>query len=165
MVLGLPLETFTRVHVVISLIGIVTGLVATYGLIGGRRMRGWTTAFLVTTILTSVTGFFFPFHGLTPAHVVGVISLIVLALAGIAMQTDWRKTYAISSVIALYLNCFVLVVQSFQKVPALHALAPKGNEPPFAVVQLIVLALFVWMGFLAARRKVGTAGAMGAPAA
>jgi len=142
------MDTFTLVHVAISLVGILSGLVVLFGLIGGKRLDGWTALFLTTTVLTSLTGFFFPFHGVTPGIVVGILSLIVLALAIVAryprqMMGGWRKTYVISGAIALYFNVFVLVAQSFQKIPALKELAPTQTEPPFAITQVVVLAIFV----------------------
>ena len=128
-----------------------------FGFMAGRQLNGWTGLFLITTVATSVTGFLFPFHAVTPGIVVGVISLVVLAVAiaaryGLQLAGAWRTIYVISSAIALYLNVFVLVVQSFQKIPALKALAPKGSEPPFAVAQLIVLALFVFLTVAAVKR-------------
>jgi hypothetical protein len=154
MILGMTPLTF--VHVVISLVGIISGLVVAFGLLAGRRLDGWTAIFLITTVATSVTGFFFPFHGITPGDAVGIISLVVLAVAILAryrrhLAGGWRRTYAISAVVALYLNVFVLVVQLFEKVPSLHALAPKGSEPPFVVTQVIVMALFVVLGIAAAK--------------
>jgi len=154
MVLGMSLATFTRLHVLISLVGIVSGFIVMAGLLAGNRMRVSTAIFLVTTVLTSATGFLFPFHGLEPPHIVGIISLVVLAIAILAryafhLAGRWRSTYVITSVIALYFNVFVLVVQSFQKVAALRALAPHQNEPPFVVTQLVVLALFVVLGVFA----------------
>jgi hypothetical protein len=149
------LSPFTRLHVVISLIGIVSGLVVMFGLLVGRRLNGWTAFFLLSTVLTSVTGFFFPFHGVTPAIVVGIISLVLLAIAIVArylrhLVGAWRWIYVVTAMISLYLNVFVLVVQLFQKVPALKALAPTQSEPPFAVTQLVVLALFVVLTIIAA---------------
>jgi hypothetical protein len=154
MILGMT--TFTFVHVVISLVGILAGLVVLFGLIAGKRLDGWTSLFLVTTVATSVTGYMFPFHKLLPSHVVGAISLVVLAIAIYARYSrhlagGWRRTYVISSVIALYLNVFVLVVQLFEKVPALNALAPTQSEPPFLVTQIAVMAIFVVLGIFAAR--------------
>jgi hypothetical protein len=148
--------TFTFVHVVISLMGILSGFVVAFGLIAGKRLDGWTAIFLTTTVLTSVTGFFFPFEGFKPSYVVGAISLVVLAVAifaryGRHLAGGWRRTYVISAVVALYFNVFVLVAQLFLKVPSLHALAPKGSEPPFAVTQLVVMALFVVLGLAAAK--------------
>jgi len=154
MILGMT--TFTFVHVVISLVGILSGLVVLFGLIAGKKLDGWTALFLVTTVATSVTGFMFPFHKLLPSHVVGVISLVVLAIAILARYSrhlagGWRRTYVISSVIALYLNVFVLIVQLFEKVPALNALAPTQSEPPFKITQVVVMAIFVVLGIFAAK--------------
>src|SRR6185503_6122883 len=142
------LKTFTDVHVAISLVAILSGLVVLFGLLTGRRLDHWTSFFLLTTVATSVTGFFFPFHGVTPAIVVGIISLVVLAVAIYARYTrrlagGWRRTYVISATVAQYLNVFVLVVQIFLKVPALKELAPKQTVPPFVITQLLVLALFI----------------------
>lgn len=166
MVLGLSLATFTLVHVIISLIGIATGLVAMTGLLKSRRMPGWTAIFLLTTILTSITGFFFPVQMLLPSHVVGIISLVLLAIAclglyGRRLAGPWRWLYVVTAMTALYLNIFVLVIQSFLKIPPLHALAPSvpPSEPPFVVVQGIVLLLFVAATFLAVRRFRPLAGA------
>ena len=150
MVLGMSLSAFTMVHVVISLIGIVTGFIVLFGLFGSHRLPGMTALFLLTTILTSVTGFLFPVDKLLPSHVVGIISLIVLAIAcfalyGMKLSGAWRWIYTLTAMIALYLNVFVLVIQSFLKIGPLHALAPSvpPSEPPFAVVQGIVLVFFV----------------------
>jgi hypothetical protein len=156
MILGMSTATFTAFHVVLSLIGIVAGLLALYGLIQGKLWAGWTHLFLLITVLTSLTGYLFPVQHLMPSHIVGAISLVVLAIAMIGLYSQglvgsWRRTYVICAVTALYLNCFVLVVQAFEKVPALHALAPKGNEPPFAIVQLLVLAAFIWAGYRAVK--------------
>ena len=157
MTLGLSLSTLTTVHVVLSLVGIATGFLALRAMLGGERMGGLTAVFLTTTVLTSVTGFMFPFNGLLPSHVVGGISLVVLAIALAALYAfhlngAWRWVYAVTAVAALYFNVFVAVAQAFQKVGFLHALAPTQSEPPFAVAQLIVLALFAWLGTLAVRR-------------
>ena len=146
MVLGLSLQTFTLVHVVISLAGVVSGLVVIYGFLDNKRLDGWTAAFLITTALTSLTGFMFPFKGVTPGIKVGVISLLVLAIATVTrylLNLTWRKTYVISACAALYFNVFVLVVQSFEKVPALRAIAPTQKEAPFAIAQIAVLAVFI----------------------
>jgi len=150
------MTTFTVVHVVISLVGILSGLVVAFGLVSGKRLDGWTALFLITTVLTSVTGFFFPFEGFKPSYVVAAISLAVLAVAIFARYSrrlagGWRRTYVISAVVALYFNVFVLVAQLFLKVPSLHALAPKGSEPPFAITQVVVMALFVVLGIAAAK--------------
>ena len=151
------IKTFTLIHVVISLLGIASGFVVVIGLIASKRLSGWTAVFLATTIATSVTGFGFPIKGVTPGIVVGVISLFVLAIAVYARYAGrlvgaWRLTYVITAVVALYLNFFVLIVQSFLKVPALNALAPTGSEPPFAIAQGVVLVGFIVVGFLAAKR-------------
>ena len=144
-------------HTAISLIAILAGLIVLYGLLTVNRMPAMTLFFLVTTIATSVTGFFFHREQLLPSHIVGVISLVVLAVTVLALYTYrlrgiWRAVYVIGAVISLYLNVFVGVVQSFLKVPALHQLAPQGNEPPFAIAQGIVLLLFIVLGFLAFKR-------------
>jgi len=143
--------------VLISLIGILAGFVVLFGMLTRKRLDGWTALFLATTVATSVTGFFFPFHGLTPAIVVGIISLVLLAVAIFAryarhLAAAWRKTYVISTVLALYLNVFVLVVQSFLKIPALKEIAPTQNEPPFKLTQLVVLVAFIALGIFAAIR-------------
>ena len=157
MVLGMPLALYTQIHVIISLVGIVSGLIVLFGMFGAKRMDGMTALFLATTALTSITGFFFPFHGVTPGIILGVLSLIVLALCIPARYTfrmagKWRATYVITAVIALYFNCFVLIVQSFLKIGALHALAPHGNEPPFAIAQGILLVLFIIAGIRAVKK-------------
>ena len=157
MMLGMTLSTFTLFHVVLSLVGIATGLIVVYGLMTGKRFDGWTAVFLLFTVLTSLTGFLFPFTHLLPSHVVGILSLLMLAVAIVAryprrLEGAWRRIYVICAMVALYLNCFVLVVQMFLKLPALHALAPKGNEPPFLIAQLALLAIFVWLTIVAARR-------------
>ena len=154
MILGMT--PFTFVHVVISLIGILSGLVVLFGLIAGKRLDGWTLLFLATTVATSLTGFMFPFHKLLPSHVVGAISLVALSIAILARYSrhlagGWRRSYVISAVLALYLNVFVLVVQLFEKVPALNALAPTQSEPPFKITQVVVLAVFVVLGIFAAK--------------
>jgi hypothetical protein len=157
MVFGMSLATYTLIHVVISLVGIGSGLIVVFGMLGGKRMDGMTALFLVTTVLTSVTGFGFPFEHMTPGIILGILSLIVLAIAiparySFHMAGKWRSIYVVTAVIALYFNCFVLIAQSFQKVPALHALAPKGNEPPFAIAQGILLVLFIVLGVLAVKK-------------
>jgi len=156
MILGMT--TLTFVHVVISLVGILSGLVVLFGLIAGKGLDGWTALFLVTTVATNLTGYMFPFHKLLPSHVVGGISLVVLAIAILARYSrhlagGWRRTYVISAVIALYLNVFVLIVQLFEKVPALNALAPTQSEPPFKITQVVVMAVFVVLGILAVRHR------------
>lgn len=154
--LGMSLAVYTAIHVVISLIGIATGLVVVVGMCRSQRLPPWTAVFLATTVLTSVTGFGFPFEKLMPSHIVGVLSLIVLALAILGLYRyhlagRWRAIYVVTSVVALYFNSFVLVVQSFLKIPPLTALAPTGTEPPFAVVQLAVLVLYIALGVVAVR--------------
>jgi len=144
-------------HTAISLIAILAGLIVLYGLLTVNRMPAMTLFFLVTTIATSVTGFFFHREQLLPSHIVGILSLVVLAVTVLALYTYrlrgiWRAVYVVGAVISLYLNVFVLVVQSFLKVPALHQLAPQGNEPPFAIAQGVVLLLFIVLGFLAFKR-------------
>ena len=151
------LRAYTIIHTLISLIGILTGLIVLVGLLAGKRLDGWTKWFLITTVLTSVTGFFFPFHGFTPAIALGIMSLSVLAVAIFAryprqLAGHWRWIYVVTAVIALYFNVFVLVVQTFEKIPALHALAPTQTEPPFKLTQLVVLAIFVLLGIIAAIR-------------
>jgi hypothetical protein len=148
MILGMSTSAFTTFHVVLSLVGIATGLVVAAGMFGSKRLDGWTAIFLATTILTSVTGYFFPADRVLPSHIVGAISLVVLAVATIALyryrlEGAARGLYVITASIALYLNVFVLVVQGFLKVPALKALAPTQSEPPFLVAQAVVLAAFV----------------------
>src|SRR5713226_4040188 len=151
------MTTFTFVHVAIRLVGLLSRLVVVFGLLAAQRLDGWAALFMVTTVLTSVTGFFFPFEGFKPAYVVGAISVVVLAIAILArcrrqLAGGLRRTYVISSVIALYLNVFVLVVQLFEKVPALKAMAPTQSEPPFVVTQVVVMAIFVGLGIAAAKR-------------
>ena len=157
MMLGMSLGTFTFVHVLISLVGIASGLVVMFGLLAGKRLDGWTALFLTTTVLTSVTGFMFPFEHATPGIKVGVISLVILAVAIAAryvfhLAGAWRSIYTVGATIALYFNVLVLVVQLFEKVPALHELAPTGSEAPFLVAQLVVLAAFLALGTLATIR-------------
>ncbi len=147
---------FTLFHVAISLIGIGSGFVVAFGLLLGKRLPVWTATFLSTTVLTSVTGFMFPVHHFMPSHAIGIVSLIVLALAIYALYLKrlagaMRNVYAINAVIALYLNCFVLIAQLFQKVRALKALAPTQTEAPFKVAQLIALLVFVALGIFATR--------------
>src|SRR5216684_3845277 len=138
------MKAFTLIHVVISLIGILSGFLVLFGMLAGKRFNGWTGVFLATTVATSVTGFGFPIDHLLPSHKVGVISLVVLAVAIIAryvlhLRGAWCRIYVVGAAVALYLNVFVGVVQAFEKVPALSALAPKQTEPPFVITQLVVL--------------------------
>ena len=149
MMLGLSLANFTLLHVVISLVAIVAGLIVMFGMLGSRLMPGLTAVFLILTILTSVTGFGFPVDKLLPSHVIGIISLVLLAVACVALYAMglkgvWRPIYVVTALVALYLNVFVLVIQSFLKIPTLTALAP-GNPPSgpvFGVVQGLVLLFF-----------------------
>src|SRR5258708_2120711 len=159
MQLGLSLATYTLVHVIISLIAVVAGIIVMFGVLGSNRMPGLTAIFLLFTILTSATGFLFPFEGFKPSYVVGAISLVLLAIACFALYGQklsgaWRGTYAITALLSLYLNVFVLVIQTFLKGPAVHALAPgePAGGPVFGVVQGVVLVFFVLVIIGAARR-------------
>ncbi len=151
------MNAFLAFHVALSLIGILTGFVVVFGMIGSQACRGWTTVFLWTMLATSVTGFLFPFHGFTPAIGTGIISVVVLALAFYALYAKklfggWRTVYVVTAVIAQYLNFFVLIVQSFQKVSFLHQFAPTGKEPAFGIAQGMALLLFIGLGIVAARK-------------
>ena len=157
MVFGMSLATYTLIHVIISLVGIGSGLVVLFGMFGSKRFDGMTALFLATTVLTSVTGFGFPITHVTPGIIVGIVSLVVLAIAiparySFHMAGKWRSIYVVTAVIALYFNCFVLIAQSFLKIPALQVLAPKGNEPPFAIAQGILLVLFIVAGIVAVKK-------------
>ena len=156
MILGMSIPTFTLLHVIISLVGIVSGLVVLFGMFGSHRLPGWTALFLATTLLTSVTGFLFPQTGPTPtpAQIFGVISLVVavptlVALYAFKLGGVWRWIYAGGAVILLYLNMFVLAVQSFQKIPSLQALLPTGSEPPFLPAQGVLFVIFAVLGIVA----------------
>ncbi len=156
MILGLSVAAFTVLHTTISLVAILAGFVVLAALLGRRAASGWTGFFLAATVATSVTGFMFPLRTIGPPHVVGAISLVVLALAlaalyGRGLRGAWRPVYVVSVILALYLNVFVGVVQAFQKIPALRGLAPTGTEAPFVAAQGAVLALFVGLGVLALR--------------
>jgi hypothetical protein len=151
------LQTYTIIHTLISLLAIFTGFVVLFGLLSGRCLDGWTKWFLITAVATTVTGFFFPFHGFTPAIGLGLISLPVLALTIYArypknLAGAWRWIYVVGAAISLYFNVFVGVVQSFEKIPALHAMAPTQTEQPFKLTQLTVLSLFVVLAIVAAIR-------------
>jgi hypothetical protein len=153
----MSLSTFTTVHVLISLVGIGSGFAVLLGLFSAKRVNGLTALFLLTTVLTSVTGFGFPFTHLLPSHKVAIISLLVLAIAILArysfhMVGKWRWIYVVTAMIALYLNVFVLVFQSFEKVPALNAMAPTQSEPPFLVAQLAVMAIFIVLTIFAVKK-------------
>ena len=162
MILGMSLSTFVTVHVIISLIGIVAGIIVMFGLLGSNRMPGLTAIFLLFTILINATGFLIPpllSETLLPSHMIGILSLVLLAIAcialyGLKLSGAWRWIYVVTAMLSLYLNVFVLIIQSFLKVPALHALAPSvpPSEPPFAIVQGIVLLFFVIVIIGAVRR-------------
>jgi hypothetical protein len=155
MILGMSIPAFTLLHVVITLIAIGSGLIAVGGMFASHKLPGTSALFLFTTILTSVTGFLFPIHGFTPALGVGIVSCVILAVALFAYYSKhltgaWRLIYVVTAVASLYLNVFVLVVQSFIKVAALNALAPTQSEPPFVIAQIVVLLIFVLIGIAAA---------------
>ena len=155
MVFGMSLETYTLIHVIISLIGIASGLIVLFGMLASKRLDGMTAIFLVSTALTSITAFGFPFKGVTPGIILAVLSLAVLALSIPArymfhMSGKWRSVYVITAVVALYFNCFVLVVQTFQK-EILHTSGPPSG-PAFAATQGIVLALFTVLGYMAMKK-------------
>ena len=157
MILGLSVENFTLLHTVISLIGILSGIIVLFGMLEGRNSPAMTALFLATTVLTSVTGFLFPFTSLLPSHIVGIISLVVLAVTIAALYVfrlsgPWRLIYVIGAVLSLYLNTFVGVVQSFQRLSFLQPLAPTQSEPTFIIAQTAVLLIFVVLGFVAVRR-------------
>jgi hypothetical protein len=157
MILGMPISTFTTLHVVISLIGIAAGIIVLLAMLGGRHLPGLTFIFLATTVLTSATGFLFPFQTFLPSHAVGALSLLVLAIALLALYAfqlrgSWRWIYVVTAIFALYLNAFVGVVQAFQKVEPLQVLAPTQSEPPFVAAQAIVALLFLVLGGVALRR-------------
>jgi uncharacterized membrane protein len=155
MILGMP--TFTFIHVLLSLIGIAAGFVVALGLLTGQRLAGWTLLFLATTILTSATGFGFPFTGLKPSYLVGLVSLIILAIAVYALyarklERTWRAIYVVTALAALYLNVFVLIAQAFAKIPTLKELAPTQSEPPFLISELVLLIIFIGLGVVSTRR-------------
>ncbi len=154
MILGMT--PFTFFHVVISLVAILSGLMIVFGMMSGKRLNGWTALFLLMALATDITGFMFPYHGFTPGIGVGIVSMLVLAIALFArysrhMAGGWRMIYAITTLIAVYLNIFVLVAQLFEHVPSLHALAPTGSEPPFLIGQVIVMVIFIALGIAAVK--------------
>ena len=168
MILGMSLSAFTTLHVVISLIAIASGIIVMFGLLGSNRMPGLTATFLLFTILTSATGFLFPFTVLLPSHMVGILSLVLLAIALIALYAmklsgAWRWIYVVTAMLSLYLNVFILVIQSFLTVPALRALAPDLPlaQPPHAITQAIVLLFFIIAIIAAVRRFRPTFGNQG----
>jgi len=151
------LQIYTVIHTLISLVAIFTGLVGLFGMLAGKRLDNWTKWFLITAVATTITGFFFPFHGFTPAIGLGIISLPLLAVTIFARYAKhlagaWRWIFVIGAVICLYFNLFVAVVQAFEKIPGLHALAPTQTEPPFKLTQLIVLLVSVLLAIVAAIR-------------
>jgi hypothetical protein len=157
MILGMSISTFTTLHVVISLIAILSGLVVLWGLLTTNRPSSLTSLFLITTVLTTLTGFLFPITAFTPALGTGIVATVVLiftlaALYIFRLRGPWRWIYAGGAVLSLYLNVFVLIVQSFQKIPAFNVHAPTGSEPPFTITQGIVLVAFILLGLLAVRR-------------
>jgi hypothetical protein len=157
MILGMSAATYTLLHVIISMVGVGSGLCVLYGLLKAQRLDGMTAIFLVTTVATSVTGFGFPFDHLLPSHIVGITSLVALTIAILAryafhLSGGWRSTYVITAMISLYLNVFVLVVQCFEKVQAIHALAPTQKEPPFLIAQIVVMVLFIALTILAVKK-------------
>ena len=163
MIFGMSLPVFTAVHVAISLLGLLTGIVVVAQMLRRREAPRWTLAFLVTTVLTSATGFLFPVDTLLPSHIVGIISLAVLLAENVAYyvfkgEGHWRWVYVVSALTAFYLNAFVAVVQAFLKVPVLNTLAPTGSEPPFAIAHSALLIAFIGVGYLAVgcfRRPLG----------
>ena len=157
MIIGLSVGAFTTLHVIISLIGLAAGVVAAAAMLADKKPGLATAVFLCATVLTSATGFLFHSAKIGPPHIVGAISLVVLAVAcaalyGFRLKGVWRPVYVITALLALYFNAFVGVVQAFDKIAPLKALAPTGSEPPFLVAQLVVLAAFVALGFVATKR-------------
>ena len=157
MILGMSVEAFTTLHAIISLVAIAAGLVVLVAMAGNRHLGAMTGVFLLTTILTSVTGFFFPLKAIGPPHIFGVISLVALAVSLFALYARklagvWRPAYIVTALLSLYLNCVVLVVQVFQKIPFLNAFAPTGSEPAFMAAQGVTLLVIGYLGFLAVRR-------------
>ena len=151
------LRAYTIIHTLISLVAIFTGFVVLFGMLAGNRLDGWTKWFLITAVATTVTGFFFPSHGFTPAIGLGLISLPILAFTIYARYSrqltgHWRWIYVVGAVLALYFNVFVAIVQAFQKVPTLKAIAPTQTEPPFPITQLAALLLFFVFVIVAAIR-------------
>lgn len=157
MTLGMSLEVFTLVHVLISIVAIGAGFGVLYGLLNGPFNGPWTATFLFFTVLTNVTGLMFPFNGFLPSHAFAILSLILLAVAIFGLYVKhlagpWRTTYVITAMLSLYLNVFVLLAQMFTKVPLIKVLAPNGSEPPFGITQGLVLAVFIWLIYAAAKR-------------
>lgn len=151
------LQIYTIIHTLISLVAILTGFAVLFGLLTGNRIDGWTKWFLISAVATTVTGFFFPFHGITPAIKLGIISSVVLVITIYARYAKhlagaWRWIYVVGASVTLYFNVFVGIVQSFEKIPALKAMAPTQSEPPFKLTQLVVSALFVILTLVAVIR-------------
>ncbi len=171
MIFGMPTATYTLIHVIISLVAIGSGLIVLFGWLTRKRLDSLTALFLAATVLTSVTGFGFPFDHLSPAHKVGILSLAALTIALLAryafhLEGKWRWIYIVTAMLALYLNVFVLVAQSFQKIPALKAMAPTQSEPPFLIAQFVVLLLFIVLGIFAVKKfRIAPASAVAAKAA
>ena len=154
MILGMSVGAFTLLHVIITLVAIGSGLMVVGGMFASHKLPGTTALFLLTTALTSLTGFLFPIHGFTPALGVGIVACVILAVALFALYKErlvgaWRWIYVVTAIISLYLNVFVLVAQSFMKVSALNAFAPTQSEPPFAITQAVVLLVFILIGVVA----------------
>jgi hypothetical protein len=155
-----PITTFTLIHTLLSVIGIFAGLVLAGGWLSGRQLERWSLLFLVTTFLTNLSGFGFPFVVLLPGHIIGALSLLILPFVVVArygkhLAGGWLKVYVIGSMVLLYFNAFILVVQLFKRIPGLIAAAPTQKEPPFAITQLLVLALFLWLGREAVKESRG----------
>jgi len=151
------LQIYTVIHTLISLVALFAGFVVLFGLLTGNRIDGWTKWFLISAVATTVTGFFFPFHGITPAIKLGIISSVVLVITIYARYAKhlagaWRWIYVVGTFLTLYFNVFVGIVQSFEKIPALKAMAPTQSEPPFKLTQLVALALFVLLTLVAVIR-------------
>jgi hypothetical protein len=157
MILGMSTGLFTGIHVFLSLVGIVTGFIVMFGMIGGKKLPKWAAWFFVTNILTDVTGFLFPFKGITPGIIIGALSLVVLLVAmigyyGKRLTGGWRARYVITVAVALWFNVFILIVQSFEKIAALKEIAPTQASPPFGIAQLCALVLLIILTTLAFRR-------------
>lgn len=154
--LGLSFHAFTFVHVMLSLVGIVAGLFVVGGFTAGRRLDGWIGIFLVTTLLTNITGFLFPFTRLLPSHILGGLSLVIIpvsmfALYGKHLKGSWKKIFVLTAVTALYFNVFVLIAQMFTKIPSFIVLSPTQQSPIFGASQLVLLVMFILIGRSAKR--------------
>jgi hypothetical protein len=156
MILGMSLSAFTQFHVILSLIAIAAGIVVAIAMLGAKRPPALTGLFLLTTAATDITGFMFPIP-FDPADVIGIIDLVAVGIACVALYANHLKgaarwVYVSSALLALYFNCFVLVVQAFQKVPFFHQFAPTGKEPAFAAAQGVVLVAFIGLGIAALKK-------------